>query len=224
MHLFQKTLIASALLLPLTLTQVQASATSTSTQTTATDDEKKPISSADKLKRLQHLSTMGTAKDLGTFGADFQGDCPTLLSHQMLTTLLNTPVTKVARAGSTYDYFEKQDIHYGGKTFSANIKNDMSNGFLGALKALKTHMLGALSEREEIRDMDTNAIRKGASTCKYQIFETTDEAAYNKLMQHLSEGIKTYPDFATLQKDIEKEGGKPVAVKGTLNIAVSQPG
>ncbi|MBA4119009.1 MAG: hypothetical protein C0514_08985 [Candidatus Puniceispirillum sp.] len=226
MHLFQKAVIASALLLPLTLTQLQASATSTSTQTAPTDDAKKPISRADKLKQLQRLSTMGTAKDLGSFGEDFQGDCPTLVSNQMLTTLLSTPVTKKERGGFGFDYFEKQNIHYGGKTFSANIKNDSSSIFLMQLKTLKTHTFGALSKREEIRDQDTNAVRKGASLCRYQVFQASDETAYIKLMQHLAEGLKSksYADFSALQKDIVKQGGEAVGLEGTLNVAVSQPG
>ena len=220
MHTFRNVIIASTFLVPLVLAPAQASSQA---------EPSTPPSRADKLKQLQHVSTMGTVKDLGSFGADFQGDCPTLVSKQVLTTLLDAPVAKINRGGFDFSYYQKQNVRYGGKTFSANIKNDSTSSVMFALNGLKgegAEIFGALARTEEIRDKDTDAVRAGASICKYQIFKAKDGAAYTDLIRHVFAEVqkKTYGDFTALHKDIVKQGGEAVELEGTLNIAVSQPG
>ena len=207
---FRTILIAALLTLPVTSAHVHASAS-----------ESGP-------SRLKTLSMMGSVKDLGNFGADFEGDCPALVSHQMLTTLLNAPVTKKEREGFPYDYLEKQMIQYDGRVFSANIKNDLNSPLMYSVLGYNkpgTQLFGVLAKREELRDQDTNAVRQGASLCRYQIFYMNDQSGYVKLMTHLADGLRNhlYGEFSVLHKDIVKEGGTPVDVLGTVNVAVSQP-
>lgn len=189
----------------------------------------------DPRKALSDLKVMGSIKGgkgagLKDFGAVFLGDCPVLLTNQSIHALVAAPVSKRPRPGSIpEDYFEKQNLTIGGRTFSANLKpsgpGDSSfNSVERASKAGK-FVFGALGKGEEIRDKDTDAVRKGASLCSYKVFQMPDQAAYDKLFKELEENVdrELYGNVEVMQRHIRENGGELITSEGSLRVAVSQP-
>ncbi len=187
----------------------------------------------DRSRALSDLKVMGSIKGgkragLKDFGATFEGDCPVLLSNDSIRTLLAAPITKIMRTGIPEDYYEKQNLTVGGKTFSANLKKGVGEPSFSSVQSASQggrFLFGALGKGEEIRDQDTNAVRKGASLCSYKVFQMPDKASYDRFYQELAGNVdrELYGNADVMQRHIKENGGELITTEGSLRVAVSQP-